>query len=495
MKIAVLVLAMLGSGVSPAHAAVDHVVTFVYRDRDGTAAGDATTFVHGIDSEVFTIVTPGPDGTTTVALRPGRYFLESTVETPRDASVLVDPELTVDAATTVTVDAAVAKPVSVTVPDQRAIPVDTFVAYWRLTDRGPVAATIGRPAGTALFSAHTGPTVSGAEFTTAAGAYFARPGPDGTETNSPLVYATAWQQPGRLPTGFRRHVREADLSTVRAEHGTVGPGRHATKSTQFKLPPYGNFGYLTNYTTTPFTRVERYAGNVRWGNVLEEYAPTEDRAGLSTQTQQPTAYRPGRQYAERWQLTPSRADARVQRVGDTLLVDANLYGDQSGHAGTSDYRQASVTLHRDGRLVGTADRLDHLEFTAPAGGTYRLTASAERDFTDLTTKTTTSWTFTSLPLPTVRYEPPVDLSNRVRGGGTTALPVHVDGALRSLTVSFDGGATWRPVRVTGTGSHRTAHIHHPAGPGHVSLRATAAGKDGATVDHTVLNAYGLRPQG
>jgi hypothetical protein len=290
-------------------------------------------------------------------------------------------------------------------------------------------------------------------------------------------------------------VREADLSTVRAEHGTVGPGRHATKSTQFELPPHGHFSYMTNYTAAPFTRVERYAGDVRWANVLNEYAPTEDRVGLSTQTQQPTAYLPGLRYAERWHLTPSRADPRIQRIGDTLLVDANLYGDQSGRAGASDYRRASVTLHRDGHLVGSADRLDRLQFTAPAGGTYQLTASAERDFTDLTTKTTTTWTFASLPLPTVRYEPPVDLTNHVRGGGTMALPVHVDGVLRSLTVSFDGGATWRPVRVTGNGDHRTAHIHHPTGPGHVSLRATATGKGGATVDQTVLNAYGLRAQG
>jgi hypothetical protein len=202
-KIAVLVMAALSSVVSPAHAAAEHAVTFVYRDRDGTAAGDATTFVHGIDSEVFTIVTPGPDGTTTVALPPGRYFLESTVETPHDASVLVDPELTVDAATTVTVDAAVAKRVSVTVPDQRAIPVHTFVAYWRLTDRGPVATSIGRPAGTALFSAHTGPTMTGDKFAAAAGAYFAppRPGRHGDEQPAVLRDRVAATRPAshRVP--------------------------------------------------------------------------------------------------------------------------------------------------------------------------------------------------------------------------------------------------------------------------------------------------------
>jgi subtilisin family serine protease len=54
-----------------------------------------------------------------------------------------------------------------------------------------------------------------------------------------------------------------------------------------------------------------------------------------------------------------------------------------------------------------------------------------------------------------------------------------------VEVSFDGGATWRPARMTG----HTAKLTHPSGTGFVSLRATATDNRGNTVEQTIINAY------
>jgi hypothetical protein len=101
-------------------------------------------------------------------------------------------------------------------------------------------------------------------------------------------------------------------------------------------------------------------------------------------------------------------------------------------------------------------------------------------------------------LLSVRYTPPVDLHSRAPSGRVLAVPVFVEraapgAAVRSLTVqvSYDGGTTWRPVRVAGTGDRRVALLTHPAGPGLVSLRATAADAAGNTVEQTIVNAYRL----
>jgi hypothetical protein len=52
-------------------------------------------------------------------------------------------------------------------------------------------------------------------------------------------------------------------------------------------------------------------------------------------------------------------------------------------------------------------------------------------------------------------------------------------------VSFDDGATWKPVRL----KDDAALVPLPGGEGFVSLRATAADSDGNTVEQTVIRAY------
>ena len=55
--------------------------------------------------------------------------------------------------------------------------------------------------------------------------------------------------------------------------------------------------------------------------------------------------------------------------------------------------------------------------------------------------------------------------------------------------------TWKTAPVSGGGGKRIASVTHPAGDGHVSLRATATDSNGGKVEQTIIRAYLLRSQG
>ena len=58
----------------------------------------------------------------------------------------------------------------------------------------------------------------------------------------------------------------------------------------------------------------------------------------------------------------------------------------------------------------------------------------------------------------------------------------------AVSVSFDGGKTWRPARLTGHDGSYTATFRAPAGV-KVSLRTSAADRAGGTIAETITNAY------
>jgi hypothetical protein len=63
-------------------------------------------------------------------------------------------------------------------------------------------------------------------------------------------------------------------------------------------------------------------------------------------------------------------------------------------------------------------------------------------------------------------------------------------ALRSVDVSYDDGATWRPVELRKVNGHWRATVNRPAS-GCVSLRAGASDAGGNTVRQTIIRAYRL----
>ena len=59
----------------------------------------------------------------------------------------------------------------------------------------------------------------------------------------------------------------------------------------------------------------------------------------------------------------------------------------------------------------------------------------------------------------------------------------------TVQVSQDGGKTWRPVAVTGTGPGRFRAVFSDKQAGTVALRVTAADSAGSQIKETILSAY------
>jgi hypothetical protein len=200
---------------------------------------------------------------------------------------------------------------------------------------------------------------------------------------------------------------------------------------------------------------------------------------------------------------------REQNVVDVILP---MHGDSAGRPRVLmpnfyEFDRGSISLYRNGQLVGTAPVPDAAQFDVPetAAG-YRLVVKASRtaEWWPLSTKVDAAWTFRSsvtqdakaLPLLSVRFDPAVDLRNRAPGGETFSFPAYVarQGVdtvkVTSLTVdvSYDDGRTWRPAIVTAAGDHWNIRVTHPTA-GYASLRAKATDADGNTVEQRVLRAY------
>ena len=59
----------------------------------------------------------------------------------------------------------------------------------------------------------------------------------------------------------------------------------------------------------------------------------------------------------------------------------------------------------------------------------------------------------------------------------------------AVQFSYDDGLTWQPAELKRSRDGWSAKVTHPAGTGHVSLRAQATDGRGATVQQTIIRAY------
>ena len=499
-----------------------YTLTVRHLDDTGAPAADhATTLVDQADSTSIDLY--DPDGTVRARVPKGRYSLVSLLFSGEgeDARVALTarPELTVDRDTEVTVDGRTAKPVRMTVPDREATP--------QLVDIGAtVLAENGNSYGfgllgfdfTGLRTAQFGPDGDADRFVGTLGSQWA----DGEAASSPYLYALSEGFPGRLPTGFERHYRARDLTTVTHRFRGGYAGMEAERAVFPEVAGVGGWAVVLP-TAVPGQRVEHYsARGVRWNSELTfgvraEEGWLEPRAVLASD---PRTYRPGQHLRETWNTAPYGPSfpaprwpgQGITRQGDLILVDVPLHSDANGHAGGSLPDSARTALYRDGKLVGESADPGFGQFEVPpAAAGYRLETTTRRSFTDLSTEVGVSWTFRSrhvpgdgfaaLPAMAVRFAPPLDAANTAPAGRSFAIPVTVQRqpgapgarvAALTVEVSYDGGATWQRARTHRTGGGWTATVRHPAGPGYASLRATARDTAGNTVSQHVIQAYRLR---
>ncbi|MET0492053.1 MAG: S8 family serine peptidase [Actinoplanes sp.] len=493
-------------------------VTFSTLGRDGKPAENAFVTLFDPEAGKFYDV----NGGATKRLPKGEYGLYSIIfEGETDATMLVQPSFTVTGDATVVLDARVAKPIKITVPDPAAKgTLATVNADWSNDDYG-FGATLIAFETEGLYSGQVGSKEKVDDFVGSIGASYAEPGADESFRNSPYTYDLAYYFPGKMPVGLNKAPKRSDLATIKATYATGATGAYGLKSNASRYTLLGGGWSVQIPFDLPFQRTEyvNTDGKAKWTSDFYQELPAvgdEWPVTLSVAWDGLSTYRGGTTHRQEWNkavFAPSVSHAQYDwdylvRTGDTIVAGIPTFGEGPGHPGYSTVDSAKLSLYRGNTLVASSDE-DYAEFAVPAeAANYRLELTADRGTPHVfSTQVLGTWTFRSghvageepkrLAASTVRFDPKLDLTNKAQAGKLLAVPVHVDHQLGTTTTkltveaSFDDGQTWKSVRVVGSGDHRTALVRHPSGAGFVSLRGHATDRAGNKVDQTVIRAYAI----
>ena len=517
-------------------------LTVRHLDRRGEIPVNYTTHAQGVDSPIggphF-----DPDGTLTLRLPAGRYHLYSVIHSPvgelLDVSALAQPLLELGRDTEVVLDARVAKPMRVRVPETSARSAAAIVLYERRAPDGlGIGASVAAPRLDHVYTAHVGTSVSVGDVVSGLHSQWGKPGAEGIFMDSPYAYHLAWFKRGRYWTGFDRDVRQRDLAVVEGEYRTPMPGRIGTVfAGAFAPEGSAGAGFVFPFRL-PFERTEYYiAEDVLWQT---EFQTVEPQSGVfeTVHTKPLFSLRPRQKTEEVWgravfgpafpevegspsqwvyrhpSEAPSLTEVEPAQDSDAIAVSVPVYNDFSeDHEGFSREDTGRTALYLDGELIGESDRSGSGDFGVPdAESEYRLEISGARpSFAEVSTEVSATWTFrsghvpdaefTPLPVMAIRFGPTLDEHNAARAGRAFVLPVSVQrqtGAPTArvrdldLEVSYDDGDTWRRPLLVKAGNRWFALLFHPANATFVSLRAAATDSAGNSVRQTILHAYRLR---
>jgi hypothetical protein len=416
------------------------------------------------------------------------------------------PSLMLDKDTTVDLDFRLAQPIKITAPDPTAMVIGAMVGYSHSTGTG---ATTGKSTSSGgdnslnrMRLAQVGPPPPADEqFRSVVSTQWVAGNGD--------FYGLAWYH-DVWPTGLVKSPTKADLAHVHADLKAAGSGtqgRRAVWVTPKSGPSVGAHGLALpvpvpgvrdEYLTTESTawRIDtRELASDGFTTTFEQRGPVKE-------------YEAGKTYDEfvnRGVLGPAFpkstvAGEWVTRSGDTITVDAPLFGDRDGNAGVSRVDARTTAVYRDGEKVGEQTGTAAVGFDVPADpADYRVTTEATRAGAATSTKVSAAWTFRSghtdrpvrLPLSAVRFDPAL---GDAHAGRPFAIPVSVQSqtpaqpAVLTVQVSYDGGETWWPTLVL---VNSLVVLYHPKNATSVSLKARATDRAGNTVEQTIIDAYRL----
>ncbi|MEH0934629.1 S8 family serine peptidase [Micromonospora psammae] len=481
------------------------------------------------DLDRQTILVLNDPKASTYRVRAGRYLVQTYLFTGDSLShitTMVRPSLDLTTDQALTMDARLAKPIAVSVPNAKATAVHQEFGWTIRTEQpqiwgsnDPYGAVMGVPfehLRTAQIGAGETPG-----FVSYVHGMWGQVTQDNTLHNSPYAYRVYLYEPKKMMTGLTRRLRAGDFATVRSRISADVAGVPVSRTAVAHAP--GNSPvYRAGHDLQP-------AFTYDVPNTITEYYHQDKQAvWQSTSYQQRytyyesawTSFQPGRTYDVKWANgvvgpvfpEPNFGQQYATRYwGDTIGGPGPLHGDGSGHMGIRHERNGSVqvSLYRNGVNLGDKTEARSLWQVPAEEGDYRLTATYRSDpeFT-LSTVVDAEWTFKSghvadgelvkLPMTAIRYSPELDIDNRAPADRLFAIPVSLDrqvgaapGRTRTLSVeaSFDDGKTWQPLTVKRSGEKAVAWVRNPAGSGFVSLRAAATDTSGNTVKQTVIRAY------
>ncbi|HEX6346648.1 S8 family peptidase [Umezawaea sp.] len=478
--------------------------------RSGEKAEHFSAFMTNVETGEFVSLAKDADGKLRRRVPVGEYLLSGSVQ-GSGAVYTHDsfsyPKLTVSGPTTIDLDARLAKPVVLTLPDPTARLSLLETGFQRV--HGAKTYQIGGfsfGGGTSHVGlAHLGPEAPPGEVTGKLSTSWVAKG--GAE-----FYGLAWYLKGRTHTGLTKVVDKADLATVRVDVGAPGPGESVTIGNASTAHGQGEWGWgAIEAFTAPGVRTEFYGGeNADWARRLTVQSPEGYRGGLDGP---PKSYAPRKAYEESFHhavfgpsLTDNRGRPWLYRDDSELVANLPLFGDGAGNAGQAP-AVGALKLYRGGELLAESASPGYGRFALPDGAAdYRLTTDAVRSTTPFSTRVSAVWTFRSdrtaeiaaLPISVIRYAPKLDSAGTAPAGRVFPVPVSVQNQagvvqarkrITSAEVSYDSGVTWQAVAVNGG---RVLTLSHPEGARSVSLRAKAADRSGGSVEQTIIDAYLLR---
>ncbi|MFI6101569.1 S8 family peptidase [Lentzea sp. NPDC051213] len=436
----------------------------------------------------------------TVRLPKGEYILDSAVLTP-DNKVLfqVQPKFVVSGQVSVTVDARKAKPVALKTPDAGAKGMIGTVSYTTLVAGRPSSsgwAFFDGLAGKA-YTAQIGPDVPGLT-TTIADQFQGTPRDEKTPVSYRLMYTEK-----NFPTGYERAAKANELAEVSSKFRAAGEGyRHSIAVMPNPTDGSGGWGWFAQVPDNGHAVDYVTTTGGKWSWVYDRTTP--DNANEYSAETPSRSFKGGKKYAQTFGaaiLGPSVPDAPgfgLARLEDQIGVRVPLFTDSNGGEGRAGTGTAKTSLFHNGTKVGESDRPFGIFDVPAAEGSYRAEMEHSRA-AEVSTKVSGAWTFkakhttdiTHLPLSVVRFLPKLDDKDTAHGR-VLVVPLKVEQQANTpkvkrvtVEVSFDDGATWKQVPVSGG----KAVVQHQKDAKFASLRAKTTDAAGNTGEVTIIRAY------
>jgi subtilisin family serine protease len=496
-------------------------LTVTYRNRAGQLSDDFDSSLYALNGDGMSGVFD-PSGVAKVRVAKGTYSMDAKIlDKDGSMTLLVQPKLVINGDTAVEFDARTAKPITVTMPRPGLRQVFANVSFTFPTPKGSfIGDALTDTSFDKMYVGQVGGDLEGL-LSDLAGAWV-RPAADGRSRNSPEIYNLAWYEKNRFFSGFTRQVHQGQLATVENTFAANAPGRDGAKYTAYRHPSTQRLtGWLigTGFDL-PLHRTEYYNtdDNVQFSDQVLEGEPGSPNSHYGY-FKAFRSFQPGSFTSESWNravISPAFTTSidgfkrGIFRIGNAIDMAVGFFADAAGHDGFAANTKHTITATLGSGQMGTINS-DRATLTAPAGDTgFTLTHSITRDIelSPLSSQVDVRWTFRSaevpagttqpLPVSVIRFAPRVDDTNTSVLGPVEMLPftvAHQPGSTAGVTTtasveaSFDGGKTWVPAQVFGTGDSREALVKRPAGHGLISLKASASDAAGNTVQQTILNAY------
>ncbi|MCK0110744.1 S8 family serine peptidase [Ornithinimicrobium sp. F0845] len=334
--------------------------------------------------------------------------------------------------------------------------------------------------------------------------------------DSPVVYDLVDPHPGSIPTDLEYAPTLDELARI--DTSFHGNQTRAGGEFRYDFRPYTPYGVgFQEMMNMPIARTEYVSAQegTEWYQDAVVLEGSWNERGIRQ------GYEPGSATSEAWfsaVVQPRLGEGFwvPNRQGNTLQVNLPSWaGDEPTHTGSlGDYQgndDQTIRWYEGETLLKETIGWQSSLVDLPTGERtqYRVTNDVGRpDSWGTTPASSTEWTFWSeqpadwfaeLPFVQVDFAVETDWTGTAVNApsdtiGLTAwqLPnTQLAGEITqgSLAISYDQGATWEDLELTGEPGDWTAQVTYPAGAQTVSLRATAADSEGNSVTQEVYGAY------